>query len=193
MKPLARCANGCAAPPQPPSKVLCAACFSRMTDRFKALLVAMLASGFGHDPRAVPKALQGRAAPTFTLQTTDGEAVSLAELRGKPVVINFWSTWCLPCKQEHPLLLAAPAEYPDVVFLGVVYADDPAKVRPWLQSNGQTYAQLLDPGGRTAIDYGVAGVPETYFVDVNGRVVHKESGPISAPLLAMLVPQLGKP
>jgi cytochrome c biogenesis protein CcmG, thiol:disulfide interchange protein DsbE len=158
-----------------------------------AILVAMLASGFGHDPRAVPKALQGRTAPAFALKTTDGEVVTLAELRGKPVIINFWSTWCLPCKQEHPLLLAAPAAYPDVVFLGVVYADEPAKVKAWLASNGHSYPQLLDPGGRTSIDYGVAGVPETYFVDVTGRVVHKEAGPISAPLLAKLVPRLSKP
>ena len=158
-----------------------------------ALLVAMLASGFGNDPRAVPKALEGRTAPAFTLATTDGDTVTLAELRGKPVILNFWSTWCQPCRLEHPLLLTAPAAFPDVVFLGVVYADEPAKVTAYLKSDGQAYAHLIDPGGRVAIDYGVAGVPETYFVDVNGRVVHKAAGPISPALLETLVPKMRNP
>lgn len=158
-----------------------------------AVLVLMLASGFGHDPRAVPKALEGRVAPAFSLATTDGGTVSLAELRGKPVIINFWSTWCQPCRQEHPLLLTAPAAFPDVVFLGVVYADEPAKVRAYLKTGGQAYPHLIDPGGRVSIDYGVAGVPETYFVDVNGKVVHKEAGPIYPELLETLVPRMRKP
>ncbi len=158
-----------------------------------AILVAMLGSGFGHDPREVPKALEGRVAPTFSLVSTDGDPVSLADLRGKPVIINFWSTWCQPCRQEHPLLLMAPSQYPDVVFLGVVYADEPAKVKAYLKSGGQTYPHLIDPGGRVSIDYGVAGVPETYFVDVNGLVIHKEAGPIWPDLLAELVPKMRKP
>lgn len=148
------------------------------------VLVAILASGFGKDPRAVPSVLEQKPAPTFALTDLDGKTWDLAELKGQVVVLNFWSTWCLPCKQEHPLLLQAAKVYPEVRWLGVIYQDTPEKVRPYLVQKGQAFPHLIDPNGRVAIDYGVAGVPETYFVDRQGTIVLKHVGPLSQDVIA---------
>lgn len=146
-------------------------------------VVAILASGFGNDPHARPSALVGTRAQDFQLVDLDGEPVSLSEFAGKPVVINFWSTWCGPCKFEHPLLQQAATQNPDVSFLGVIYSDDPDKVRTYLKRAGSAYPNLVDDGSRTAIDYGVTGVPESFFVDRTGKIVHKEAGPLSPTVL----------
>jgi cytochrome c biogenesis protein CcmG/thiol:disulfide interchange protein DsbE len=145
-----------------------------------APLVWVLYSGFGKDPHAVPDAMTGQVAPAFTLQTLDGETVRLEELRGFPVVLNFWSTWCQPCRIEHPVLQKGAETYgpQGVVFLGVLYGDEPAKARPFLKRYGSVYPTLIDPDGLTAVDYGVAGVPETYFIDKQGSIVHKAAYPI---------------
>lgn len=146
-------------------------------------LVALLASGFGNDPHAIPDTRTGTQALDWRLTDLDGREWALADLRGKPVVLNFWSTWCGPCKMEHPLLQQAAKDNPDIVFLGVVYSDEPDAVRRYLQKAGTTYHHLVDPGGHVAIDYGVTGVPETYFIDRSGLIVHKEAAPVSPPLL----------
>ena len=152
-----------------------------------AALVAVLNSGFGKNPKAVPFALDGKAAPTIMLQDLDERPFDLAEHRGKPVVINFWSTWCQPCKIEHPLLLRAPDMYPDVTFLGVIYSDDASKAKQYLKRAGSAYRHLDDPEGRAAIDYGVAGVPETFFIDTRGTLVHKHTGALTPTALAAAV------
>jgi len=155
------------------------------------LLVALLASGFGKDPKALPDTMTGRDAPRFSLVDLQGREWSLAELEGKPVFINFWSTWCGPCKMEHPMLLQAAREYTDVQFLGIIYNDDNAKVAmqmrrsPYdslmaaLSERGVVYPNLDDGEGRVALDYGVGGVPESFFIDRTGRVTHKEVGPLT--------------
>jgi cytochrome c biogenesis protein CcmG/thiol:disulfide interchange protein DsbE len=152
-------------------------------------LLAILVSNLGRDPHAVRSPLVGRPAPDFALPAVDGGGtLSLAALRGKPVVINFWATWCVPCYQEHPALTsAARAMGNDVQFLGVVYDDEEAKVREFLRERGSTYPSLLDDGGRTAIAYGVYGVPETYFIDPRGRIVEKYVGPLDPSTIATLV------
>lgn len=96
-------------------------------------------------------------------------------------VINFWATWCVPCSQEHPLLLEAAQRYQDrgVVFLGVLYGDTADKAVPFLKKHGSAYPNLLDPGQVTAIDYGVGGVPETFFIDKSGMIARKVVGPVS--------------
>ncbi len=149
-------------------------------------LVAVLASGIGKDPKGVSNALEGRVAPTFALQTMDGETVDLASLAGAPVVLNFWSTWCQPCKIEHPHLQQAAQVYGarGVVFLGVLYQDEEAKARPFLKRNGSVFPTLVDPGQRVAIDYGVAGVPETFIITKDGQIARKFSGPVSYQVLA---------
>lgn len=149
-------------------------------------LVAVLASGIGNDPKGVSNALEGTPAPDFTLQTMDGEPVTLASLSGKTVVLNFWSTWCQPCKIEHPHLQQAATVYgaQGVVFLGVLYNDEVAKARPFLKRNGSVFPTLVDPGQRVAIDFGVAGVPETFIITADGQIVQKFSGPVSYQVLS---------
>ena len=156
-------------------------------------LVWVLASSFGNNPRAVPSMLVGKQAPQFELKGVSGNAFALRDHANSPVVINFWSTWCVPCKIEHPLLLAAPKNYPDVTFVGVVYGDTEAKVRNHLRREGQSYPQLFDPGGRVAIDYGVAGVPETFFVNTKGEIFHKHSGALNRRVLDALISQARTP
>ena len=158
-----------------------------------ATLVALLASGFGNDPHALPDMRTGTKAPMITSVDLDGEEWSLASLRGEPVVLNFWSTWCGPCKYEHPLLLQAAREVPEVTFLGVVYSDTADNVRRYLARAGTAYPHLLDPGGRAAIDYGVGGVPETFFVGRDGTIVHKQVGPLDPPTLRTMLDRILKP
>ena len=154
-------------------------------------LVALLASGFGRDPHALPSMLESHPAPPFALVDLDGKPWDLASLRGRPVVLNFWSTWCQPCKLEHPLLQEAARATPEVVWLGVLYGDEPEKARRFLASGGSTYPTLVDPEGRVAIDYGVTGVPETFFVDADGVILRKVTGPLSGPALAELLGRMG--
>ena len=143
-------------------------------------LVALLAYGFGRDPRAVPSVLPGRAVPTCALAGLDGERVALDEPRGKPVVLNFWSTWCVPCETEHHLLQQAAQAMGDRVrFLGVIYEDAPAAVRKYVARKGSAYPQLIDPNSRCAIEFGVAGVPETFFIDRSGRIAAKHVGALT--------------
>jgi cytochrome c biogenesis protein CcmG, thiol:disulfide interchange protein DsbE len=144
-----------------------------------APLIWILASGFGHDPRAIPTTTIGSAAADFSLVSLDGERVKLSALRGQPVVLNFWSTWCGPCVHEHPLLQAAAEQREDIAFLGVLYGDDADKARAYLQRAGSAYPTLVDDSQRVVVDYGVAGVPETFFIDSQGTIVHKVSGGIS--------------
>ena len=116
-------------------------------------LVGVLASGFGKDPKALPSMLEGKAAPPFELITLDGETISLESLKGKPVVLNYWATWCRPCVQEHPVLLQASQVYGPrgVQFIGILYGDEAENASAWLAREGQAYPTLLDPGQRGAI------------------------------------------
>lgn len=140
-------------------------------------LIWVLAMGFGRNPHAVPSVLENRPAPLFTLQALEGEPMSLAALRGRPVVINFWSSWCEPCKIEHQALQAAARAYGDKVqFVGIVYQDSVEAARRYLSARGNTFPQLLDPDSRIAIDYGVAGVPESFFLDAGGTIRKKHAG-----------------
>jgi cytochrome c biogenesis protein CcmG/thiol:disulfide interchange protein DsbE len=155
-------------------------------------LVALLASGFGRDPKLRSNALEGRQAPAFSLKTLSGEPFSLASVKGKPVVLNFWSTWCQPCKIEHPVLMGAAESYgpAGVQFVAVLYQDEPAKAQAFLNRSGAHWPTLADPGGRTAIAYGVAGVPETFFIDKDGRIVRKVSGPVSQAIMVTTLEQM---
>jgi cytochrome c biogenesis protein CcmG, thiol:disulfide interchange protein DsbE len=146
-------------------------------------LVALLAYGLTQDPRFIESPLPGRAAPDFALPMLEtNDSLRLSELRGDIVLVNFWASWCIPCRQEHPILLAGARQYTSkgVRFIGITYNDAPADSRRWLAELGQEYPSLVDQGARTAIDYGVAGVPETFIVDKSGIVVFKKFGPITS-------------
>lgn len=147
-------------------------------------ILAVLAANLGRDPRVVESPLIGRDAPSFTLRDVrSGSEVSLASLRGRPVVLNFWATWCVPCYAEHAVLQAGARSNPDVQFIGVVFDDKPEKVMQFLKENGSGYPSVLDEKGSTAIAYGVGGVPETFFIGKDAKIVSKFSGPLDADTL----------
>jgi cytochrome c biogenesis protein CcmG/thiol:disulfide interchange protein DsbE len=163
-------------------------------------VLALFWFGLSNDPRSIPSPLPGLPAPEFTLQRMDppaGElgsgltssealAVSLAAHRGQVVVLNFWASWCLACRDEHAPLSEVATSYRDrgVAFYGVLYNDKPEPARRWIKEmGGQSYPTLLDPGTRTAIDYGLYGVPETFFIDQEGRVAYKHIGPVTRAFL----------
>jgi cytochrome c biogenesis protein CcmG/thiol:disulfide interchange protein DsbE len=158
-------------------------------------LVVILAKGFGRDPHQVPFMLKGKPAPEFKLRTLDArQEISLAQLRGKPVVVNFWSTWCGPCKMEHPVLEWGFREYgSQVQFLGSIFEDTEENARAFIRQHGSPFPQLVDPLSRLAVDYGVAGVPETYFIDASGVIRDKHVGPIDPKTLATQLKSLLEP
>ena len=140
-------------------------------------VLLILGLNLGRDPKKVRTPIIGTIAPTFDLRTAGGaERVNLASLRGTPVVVNFWATWCVPCYAEHPILVRAASLNPDVRFLGVVYDDREDKILDFLKTYGQSYPTLIDDGGKAAIGYGVYGVPETFFIDRNGKIVARIEG-----------------
>jgi cytochrome c biogenesis protein CcmG/thiol:disulfide interchange protein DsbE len=147
-------------------------------------LLVVLVMNLGRDPHAVRSPLVGRPAPPFAMVPVGGgPPVSLESLRGRPVVLNFWATWCVPCFQEHPVLNRTAAARRDVAFYGVVYQDEEQRIADFLQRQGSTYPSLVDPGSKAAIAYGIAGVPETYFIDARGTIVDKWSGALTQGML----------
>jgi cytochrome c biogenesis protein CcmG/thiol:disulfide interchange protein DsbE len=149
-------------------------------------LLVILVANLGRDPHTVASPMVGRQAPGFALTPVDGGApVSLAALAGRPVVLNFWATWCVPCFEEHGVLTEGARELgSEVQFLGVVYEDEPSRVQAFLTERGGGYPSLVDPDSRTAIAYGVFGVPETFFIDARGSIVAKHVGPLTVAALA---------
>lgn len=159
----------------------------------------LLFQGFGRDPREVASPLVGRAAPSWTLTTLDGETLSSDDLAGRPYVVNFWASWCIPaCVDEHPVLAAAHDRHGDeLTIVGVLYQDEPADAEAFLARYGDAgYDHVVDPDGRLAIDFGVTGPPETFFVDADGLVRYRQFGPLTdetmADRLALILPVAGR-
>lgn len=154
-----------------------------------AALVAVFFLAMGKDPQHIDSPLVGRAAPAFTLRAVGtGQPVSLEQLKGKPVVLNFWATWCVPCYQEHPVLVQNAQLLGDrVQFVGVVFNDTEDKIQAFLRERGEAYPTVIDDAGKTAIAYGVGGVPETFFLDPTGKIVAKYEGPMSGDILQSYV------
>lgn len=144
-----------------------------------ALAALFLGYALHHDPRVTPAALVGQAAPRPVLAPLDGGPTApLAAGEGRPVLVNFFASWCLPCAQEAPALAALRAQ--GVRIVGVAYKDDPVETRRFLQVRGDPFAAVaLDPDGRAGIEYGVSGFPESFLVDASGRITAKYVGALS--------------
>jgi cytochrome c biogenesis protein CcmG/thiol:disulfide interchange protein DsbE len=148
------------------------------------LFVARLYSG---DPSRIPSALIGRPVPAFTLApleglTAGGQSVpglAQADLMGRTTIVNIWASWCAPCRQEHPALMDLAREGGARV-VGINYKDNPENARRFLGALGNPFAAVgVDPNGRTAIDWGVYGVPETFIVGPDGTIRYKHVGPLT--------------
>ncbi|HEX2047442.1 MAG TPA: TlpA disulfide reductase family protein [Acidimicrobiales bacterium] len=147
------------------------------------LLVLVLANGEPAATRAVKSPLVGKPAPPIEGTTVDGADASLTSLEGKWVVVNFFATWCVPCRQEHPELIRFAQSHQgagDAAVLGVVYSDNAQAVREFRDKEGGDWPMLADPKGRIALDYGVAGIPESFLVSPEGVVVAKLLGGVRA-------------
>ena len=155
-------------------------------------LMVVLARSFGKDPHEVPFKLEGLPAPAFAvtdLQT--GAPVTSEQLRGQPYVLNFWASWCGPCQVEHPAVEWGARAYGDRVrFFGVLYEDTVENAKKDLSRRSASFPQLLDPRSRMAVDFATTGVPETYFIDAAGVIVHKTVGPIGREELAYFVEKI---
>ncbi len=135
----------------------------------------------GRDPHELPSAMVGKPAPQFTLTGLEGQpGIDHAALAGRAVLINFFASWCIPCRSEHPLLMQLGHDA-GVPLYGIAYKDKPADVARFLAQMGDPYARVgLDESGRAGIDFGVYGVPETYVIDRAGRIRKRFVGPLTA-------------
>jgi cytochrome c biogenesis protein CcmG/thiol:disulfide interchange protein DsbE len=156
-------------------------------------LLVLLALGLGMDPREVPSPLIGKPAPAFDLPVLNADQrYTHEQLRGRPLLVNFFASWCAGCQVEHPLLLKLAREG-QVEIVGMDYKDVPADGAAWLARLGNPYRTVvLDEAGRAGLDWGVYGVPETYVLDAAGRIVHKHVGPLTEEALrTRILPLLG--
>ncbi|SFB62688.1 cytochrome c biogenesis protein CcmG, thiol:disulfide interchange protein DsbE [Amycolatopsis marina] len=152
---------------------------------------SIFGSQLGEDPTLVDSPLIGKPAPTATMPNLEGEgSLSLADLHGQVVVVNFWASWCVACREEHAALVSAANNYREAsaVFVGVNYQDQRGSAIAFLDEMGRgdpsAYRYVTDPDSRIALDFGVFGVPETFFLDRTGTVVAKITGPVTYPLLS---------
>jgi peroxiredoxin len=133
----------------------------------------------------------GYTAPDFTLLTPGGEELSLSDFRGKPVLLNFWATWCPPCRAEIPALEQASRQLEGrAVILGVDVQESPGTVQAFMEEAGITYAVVIDPDAVVAHTYRIRAYPTTYFIDPRGVIVELYNGPMTEPLIFMRLDDL---
>lgn len=145
------------------------------------VLTGFLYVGLNLNPREVPSPFINKPAPDFQLQKLDSmnELFSNKDMLGKVWLLNVWASWCVACRQEHPVLVDV-ARRGDLPVYGLNYKDAPSAARRWLEEHGDPYQlSVVDYQGNVGIDYGVYGVPETFIIDKQGVIRHKVIGPIS--------------
>ncbi|MEE9206894.1 MAG: redoxin family protein [Gemmatimonadota bacterium] len=142
-------------------------------------VLLLLGYGLTRDTFILPSPLVGNEAPPFRLETFDGDTLGLTDLRGRVVVINFWASWCGPCRVEHPALLNIESLYArdEVALIGIANRDRRVDSERFLAALGGNWTQLIETNN-TALDYGVYGLPETFFIDREGRVARKRVGAV---------------
>lgn len=143
-------------------------------------LLALFAMGLTLDPSKVPSPLISKPAPAFELPVLDGQGAVLTqgELKGQALLVNYWASWCTPCLQEHPLLMELSRA--GVKIIGINYKDEPQAARQWLARHGNPFALIAqDLQGTAGLDWGVYGVPETFVLDAQGVIRHKQIGPLT--------------
>lgn len=160
---------------------------SRHPARWVALTVAIVAAGFlamlatrpSAQSVAAASPLLGQPAPEVTARTIDGTTARLATYRGRWVLVNFFATWCVPCRQEHPDLIAFDERHRaigDAVVVGVVYDDTPSAVTRFRKELGGDWPMLIDERGRIALEFGVRGIPESFLISPSGVVTSRIVG-----------------
>ncbi len=170
---------------------------------FAIPVLGLFVFGMRHDPKDIPSPLPGTIAPSFALQVFApgqtplgrpiGDTIRLADMRGQVVVLNFWASWCLSCRDEHAVLSEVARTYAGkpVRFVGSLYQDRASAGTEWIaELGGQSYPSVEDPQARTAIDYGLYGVPETFIVAADGRIARKITGPAEAAVVTRIVDSL---
>ncbi len=150
---------------------------------------AVFASRFDRDPDLVESPMIGRAAPPVAMPYLESDGVlSLADLQGDIVVVNFWASWCIGCRTEHGALVTAAADYAssDVSFVGVLHQDQPGPGIGFLNDfgRGAPFDYVIDEGSKSGIGFGVLGLPQTFFLDRSGTIVGQVNGPVSYAMLA---------
>jgi cytochrome c biogenesis protein CcmG/thiol:disulfide interchange protein DsbE len=158
-----------------------------------AIIVAVMATRFGTDPNEVASPLVGTPVASVELPyLEDPGTLNLADVGSDILVVNFWASWCLPCRAEHPVLVdtATRWESAGVRVIGIVYQDDVESASRFLDEFGRAYEVVTDPGGRAAISFGVFGVPETFIVGRDGKVAGVVRGEVSGPGLESALQRL---
>lgn len=158
-------------------------------------LAVLLAAGIGKDPTKLPSPLIGKPAPAFSLPTLadPARALSAESLRGQPYLLNVWASWCVSCRQEHPVLDAF-ARSNQVKIVGLNWKDTPADATRWLGQFGNPFDEIIvDEPGRVGVDFGVYGTPETFLVDGEGVIRYKHVGPLTPEVISgEIVPLLAE-
>lgn len=168
-----------------------------------ALLVGLLAKGLMLNPQSVASNLIGHPAAEFSTELLqgaswvgkgDGKLIRLEDLRGRPVILNFWASWCVSCREEAQYFEAFWQRHREegVMVVGIAIQDTVDAANQFAKTYGKTYPLGLDNSGKASIDYGVYGVPETFFIDRSGIIRHKETGPMSVELLESKLPLIMK-
>jgi cytochrome c biogenesis protein CcmG, thiol:disulfide interchange protein DsbE len=174
---------GPAPAPTPPRRALPARWVAGAVAVPLLVLLGVLATRPPAATRLAQSPMVGKPAPAVTAPTIDGETIRLSAYRGRWVVVNFFATWCVPCRIEHPELVRfheAHQRLGDLEVVGVVYSDSEQAVREFRAAEGGSWPMLVDPEGRIALEFGVAGVPESYLITHEGVVASKIVGGVRA-------------
>ena len=157
-------------------------------------ILGLLAFGFTRDARYITSPLLAKPAAPFTVTLFDGRKITLDELRGKAVFLNFWASWCPPCRAEARDLEAAWQKVKDknMVFIGVALQDTDKNSLEFLKEFEVTYPNGKDESGKIAVDYGTWGIPESFFIDPQGRITYKHVGAIRAALVLSKLDEAAK-